>query len=225
VTGLLRPTSALLAFLALATPVSVMAAPADSAGAAPAATSEANTAAKSDKAPDHHFEVGLFVGAGWTPRALAVDAGVVSDRVFGLGGSVTLAYRGPFFMYPFFEVGYYDQSATTLHPVSSLGLISPDKIENHLATWTFQVGPGVDIGPVRFRLAWGMYDHIQSSKGPDFHDKVASLGFITSLFVSCAVLRNSALRLNIEGKGSTLTYTGSTFFALGVSGAADFLSW
>jgi hypothetical protein len=225
VTGHRRLTSALLAFLALVTPVSVLAAPSEGAAAAPSAAPEASATATTGKTPNHHFELGAFLGASWTPRPLAVEAGVVSDRVFGVVGSVSLAYRGPFFMYPFIEVGYYDISSTTLHPVSSLGTISSAKVENHLGTWTFQIGPGVDVGPMRFRLAWGVYDHIQSSKGPDFNDKLSSIGFTTSLVVSCAVLRTPGFRLNVEAKGSTLTYTGSALFALGVSGAGDFLSW
>jgi hypothetical protein len=225
VTGRAQWTGAILALLAFSAPVSVFAAPSDAASA-PAAPSSAPSAAEPANAakPDHHFDVALLLAASWFPRELGVEAGVVSTRSVGFGGAVSLAYRGPFFLYPFIDVGYYDLAASVIHPVMQLGL-SSDKVHDHLAVWTYSAGVGTDFGPVRLRLSVGISNLLQSAKGPTFDDKLNSIGFANTLSVNVAVLRTQTLRLNLEARGTRLVYSGSSFFVLGVSGAYDFANW
>jgi hypothetical protein len=225
VTG--QPTSVgvILAFLAFSAPVSVLAAPSDA--AAPASATDTHEY-KAEKAivepPGHHFEVDLLLAASWFPKELAVEAGVVSNRVFGFGGALSLAYRGPFFLYPFIDVAYFNLAASTIHPITRLGVAS-GTVEDTLAVWTFSAGPAVDIGCVRLRLSVGISDLLQSAKGPTFDDQLHTIGFVNTLTVNVAVLRKETLRLNVEARGAHMVYSGSSFFVLGLSGAWDFANW
>jgi hypothetical protein len=189
----------------------------------PASASAQSTAAE-DGAKTHAFELGAFLTATWLPKGLAVDAGVQSDRNIGFGGAISLAYRGPFFLYPFIDIGFFNLADSTINPVTQLGL-SDDTVENSLYAWTFTFGPGVDVGPMRFRGGVGMNRLETSVKGPDFEDDIAALGFVTSLQVSGALARTDTFRLNAEGRITYLVYAGAVMFALGVSGAADVISW
>jgi hypothetical protein len=223
VTGQLPSAGVILALLAFSAPV--LAAPA--ADAAPASTADVHEY-KAEKAivepPGHHFEVDLLLAASWFPKALAVEAGAVSNRNFGFGGALSLAYRGPFFLYPFIDVAYFDLAASTIHPVTRLGA-STDRVEDHLAVWTFSAGPAVDIGCVRVRLSVGISDLLQSAKGPTFKDELHTIGFVNTLTVNVAVVHKETLRLNVELRGAHLVYSGSSFFTLGLSGAWDFANW
>jgi hypothetical protein len=211
VSGYLQRISALFALLALLTPASAL-----------AETAEAETG----KAVSHYaFELGAFLTATWFPKNLAVEAGVDSDRTIGFGGALSLAYRGPFFLYPYVDIGYFNLAESSIHPVSRLGVVSDDIVENSLNAWTFTFGPGVDVGAMRFRLGVGMNSLLTSTQGNDFDDDITALGFLTSLQVSGSVLRSGPFRLNVEGRMTYFVYATAVVFALGFSGAADVISW
>jgi hypothetical protein len=203
-----------------------------SAASAAATTSVAASAAPTPdvgdseqaEAPTHHLELGASLSGTWMRRPLALDAGVVSDRVVGYGANISLAYRGPFFLYPFIEVGFYDLASSTIHPVTSLN-ISADEVENSLSVQTYTVGPGVDVGALRVRASVGIVSNAVSSKGPDFDDERSAVGFVNSLFVSAFLLRTPGFRLGAEARVSYMAYSSTTFIAIGVSGAGDMLSW
>jgi hypothetical protein len=171
------------------------------------------------------FELGAFLTATWLPKGLAVDAGIESDRNIGFGGALSLAYRGPFFLYPFLDIGYFNLAQSTIHPVTRLGGVSADSVENTLNAWTYTFGPGLDVGPMRFRLGVGLNTLLTSMQGKDFDDDATALGFLTGLSVSGAVLRSGAFRLNIEGRTTYFVYAATVMLALGVSGSFDVLSW
>lgn len=173
----------------------------------------------------HAFELGAFLSATWLPKGLAVDAGVASDRTVGFGGALTLSYRGPFFLYPFIDLGFYNLAASSIHPVDKTGGISADTIDNSLNAWTFMFGPAVDVGVMRFRLPVGFNRLEISVDGKDFDDDVYAAGFVTGLHVAGSVARTKTFRLNVEGRITYMMYAGSTFFALGISGGADLFTW
>jgi len=211
VNGYLPRISALLALLALLTPVSALAESAE---------------AETGKTGSHYaFELGAFLTATWLPKDLAVDDGIDSDRTIGFGGALSLAYRGPFFLYPYIDIGFFNLAESTIRPVSRLGVVSADTVENSLDAFTFTFGPGVDVGAMRFRLGVGMNRLLTSTQGKDFDDDITAHGFLTSLQVSGAVLRKGPFRLNVEGRMTYFVYATQVFFALGISGAADVISW
>jgi hypothetical protein len=199
------------ALLALLIPASVMA--------------QTSVEAETPKAAARYgFELGAFLTATWLPKDLAVEGGVESDRTIGVGGSLSLAYRGPFFLYPFLDVGYFNLAESTIHPVTRLG-VSDDTVENALNAWTFSFGPGVDVGAMRFRLAVGLNKLNTSMQGKDFDDSASAAGFLTGLQVAGALLRSGAFRLNIEGRATYFVYATTIFFALGISGSFDVITW
>jgi hypothetical protein len=221
VNGHLARASVLLALLTLFTPAAAGAQAQDT----PAATEVHDAAVAAGQPSRYAFELGGFLMATWFPKPLAVDAGVDSDRTIGFGGSISLAYRGPFFLYPFIDVGFYNLAQTTIHPVTHFGGVSGDSVDNSLSAWTFMIGPGVDVGPMRFRGGVGMNKLQTSMTGKNFDDDASALGFLTSLNVSGSVLRTPGFRLNVEGRFTYFMYAGGTVFALGVSGAGDVISW
>ena len=209
--GHLARIGALLTVLALAIPAQVWA--------------DAPDAEDATDAKTHDFELDAFLAATWFPKALAVDAGVDSDRTIGIGGAISLAYRGPFFLYPFVDIGFYNLASSTIHPVSKLGHISSDSIDNGINAWTFTFGPGLDYGVMRFRLAVGFNRLEISTSGKDFDDSANAGGFTTGLQIAGAIMRNERFRLNVEGRWAYFMYAGSTAFMLGISGGADLFSW
>jgi hypothetical protein len=201
--------AALLALFALSSPTRV----------------SAETSAEAGEPKSRYsFELGAFLTATWYPKDLAVEGGVVSDRQIGFGGSLSLAYRGPFFLYPFLDIGFFNLAQSTIHPVSRLG-ISGDEVENALNAWTFLFGPGLDTGPMRFRLGVGLNRLETSMEGKNFSDDASAAGFVTSLMISGAVFRAGPFRLNVEGRTTYFMYATGIAFALGISGAADVFSW
>lgn len=197
--------------------------------AAPAAEKAAAGPESADAPPSdqitHHLEIGVALSGTWMSRPLALGrAGVESDRIIGYGASASLAYRGPFFLYPFFELGYFNLASSTVHPVTNLR-ISNEEVENSISSWTWSIGPGVDVGAMRFRLGLGLVFNEISSKGRDFDDERTAGGFVNSLLVSGYLLRKPGFRLGIEGRASYMPYSSTLFLAVGVGGAGDAISW
>ena len=180
--------------------------------------------AESEGGTKYHFELGAFLSATWYPSPLGVDAGVVDDRVFGYGGALSLAYRGPYFLYPFLEAGYFDLASSTIHPLTRTG-ISSDRVENGITTWSFMAGPGMDFGMLRFRIGLGLIANDIVSEGSGFKDDHTAYGLINCLQVSAFPYRTTGFRLGVELRAARLIYLGSSFMALGISGAGDWLSW
>lgn len=172
----------------------------------------------------YHFELGAFASATWLPEPLAVDAGVVSDRIFGFGGALSLAYRGPYWLYPFLDVGYFNLASSTIHPLTRTG-ISNARVENSMSTWMVMAGPGFDYGLMRFRIGVGLHFNLMDAQGSGFHDTQKANGLLNCLEIAAYPFRTTGFRLGLELRAARLIYTGSTVIALGVSGAGDWLSW
>jgi opacity protein-like surface antigen len=143
----------------------------------------------------------------------------------GAGFAVSIAYRGPHFTHPFFDISYvpvlfsgrnaYDPATNTTTFAS-----------NSLTALGFIIGPGWDIDWFRLRVGIGVYDVMVKSTVNGSTDKanVLGLGFLAS--AAAMVWRPEPFGLGIEARLVALQapFNGiyQTTWQIGLSGRWDF---
>lgn len=145
----------------------------------------------------------------------------------GPGFALTVAYRGPHFTHPFFDVSYVPiiSSGQNFYLPGSNGSAFASNSSYALG---FVVGPGWDIDWFRFRVGVGLYDVVVESAvlGQTNTSSALSLGFL----VSAAVLvwrPEPIFALGIEARLAALQAPTNgiyqTSWAIGLTGSWDFV--
>lgn len=176
------------------------------------------------------FELDVFAGFSGRLYPSESEPGIVASRNGGFGGAVSFAYRAPFFVHPFLDVGW--SSISSSDRVVDLGAQGGVAVASRsLSTWTFMIGPGMEVWQLRLRAGLGVYDLLVRTDllGVTSRSSAIQFGYLVSL--AWIGLRAPPFQLGAEARLSFVTgvaLVGSTnigLFAVGLTGAWDFVTW
>lgn len=196
--------------------------------ALPARAEEAapNSATTVEGKPVRAWELDGFAGYGQLAFP-ALDASETTWSNGGPGFALTVAYRGPHFTHPFFDVSYVPiiSSGQNFYLPGSNGSAFASNSSYALG---FVVGPGWDIDWFRIRAGVGLYDVVVQSAvlGQTNRSSALTLGFL----VSAAVLvwrPEPIFALGIEARLAALQAPTSGIYqsswSIGLTGSWDFV--
>jgi hypothetical protein len=177
-----------------------------------AALATASQAAAAE--PVHSLEVSLLVATSYTFADVAYPTQALIDRKVGMGGSLSIAYKTPYVLFPFLDVSYFDLARAS---VPALGLDGAPLVHDALAGWFAYAGAGSDLGPLRLKLGLG-FDVLQrTSEAGGLRNAVSSLDLGAVLAPSLRLVRRSRFATSLEGRYYYSPASGNSFMALGLS--------
>jgi hypothetical protein len=234
----------LLAIALLAAPASLAEEPPPAASvpapalAAPTEAQPAATETKPGTPPEteepHAWELDLFIGYGQLAYP-GIDMSNVSWSNGGPGVSVDVAYRGPHFTHPFFELSYVPvlssgKNVNVFDPESGAGTVYN---KNYAHALGFVIGAGWDIDWFRARAGIGFYDYevqtfITGQNSLNTQDEITQLGLGFVVALTAFVWRPEPLALGIEARVVALQSPTNgiyqTMWELGITGRWDFVN-
>jgi hypothetical protein len=180
----------------------------------------------------HAWELDLFVGYGQVAYP-GTDFADVAWSNGGPGVAVDIAYRGPHFTHPFFELSYVPVLASgrdvnVYDPSASNPAIGTVYAKNYATAVGFLIGPGFDVDWFRARLGIGFYDYEVKTYLGDSSSSISqvTLGFLAS--VAAFVWRPEPFALGVEARlvalQSPLNGVYQTMWELGLTGRWDFVN-
>jgi opacity protein-like surface antigen len=177
--------------------------------------------------PTHAWELDAFAGYG----QLAYPPMDTAGQTWSNGGpafALTVAYRGPHFTHPFFDISYVpiiSSGGSVYLPGSGPG--TSTYASNSTWAWGFVLGPGWDIDWFRIRAGVGIYDvHVQTTVlGQTNTSSQLSIGFLAS--AGALVWRPEPFALGIEARLAALQSPTSGIYQssweIGLTGRWDFV--
>jgi opacity protein-like surface antigen len=179
-----------------------------------------------EEKPGESWELDLFAGYGQLgyPGLDTTNQNWLSG---GPGFAVSVAYRGPHFTHPFFDIAYVpivSSNKSVFIPGSTGG---SESVNNSTWAWGFVLGPGWDVDWFRLRAGVGLYDLYVRTKVLDHESTVSGLklGFLVT--ASAMVWRPEPFAVGIEARLTALQAPTAgiyqTSWELGVTGRWDFV--
>jgi hypothetical protein len=193
--------------------------------APPAGTAEA--AVPSRVEPREVWELDVFLGYG--QLAFPSPDPSLTSSIGGPGFALTVAYRGPHFTHPFFDLSYVpilssSRQVNVFAPGGSTNTVTAD---NSSYAFGFILGPGWDIDWFRIRAGIGLYDVVvhTSVNGATNSPSSLQLGFLAT--ASAMVWRPEPFALGVEARLVALQVPtagiSQSMWELGVTGRWDFV--
>jgi hypothetical protein len=205
-------------------PPAAVAAPTE---AKPAATETKPTAAV-EAADPHAWELDLFVGYGQLLYP-GIDTANVTWSNGGPGVSLDVAYRGPHFTHPFFDLSYvpvlWSGKNVNVDPGSGAGTVYA---KNGAHALGFVIGAGWDVDWFRARAGLGFYDYEVQTTVDNIQNNITQLGLGFLVTLSAYIWRPEPFALGVEARlvalQSPLNGIYQTTWELGLTGRWDFVN-
>ncbi|MCK6532216.1 MAG: hypothetical protein L6Q84_04515 [Polyangiaceae bacterium] len=170
------------------------------------------------------LEVGAFGGHSWMLRVHTENEERTWQRNGGEAFAAYAAYRSPYFLAPFVDVGYFplfasQETREVGPPFGTLGST------NSLVTWSFMAGPAFDVWRLRFRAGMGAYYlRVRSTVlGQTVTPSELDGGYLFA--VSGWFLRQARVRVGAEARLGLIVEADTPLFALGATLGGDALTW
>jgi len=175
------------------------------------------------------WEVDVFAGYGQLAFP-ALDTANLAWSNGGAGFALTVAYRGPHFTHPFFDISYVPviSSGKTVYTLSgTTGQLQQSFASNSSWAWGFVIGPGWDVDWFRFRVGVGLYDLLVKTNVAGTTSTISqfSVGFLAA--ASALVWRPEPFALGVEARlvALQMPFTGiyESVWEVGLTGRWDFV--
>jgi hypothetical protein len=177
--------------------------------------------------PREAWELDAFLGYG--QLAFPSPDPTLTSTIGGPGFALTVAYRGPHFTHPFFDLAYVpilsgSRQVNVFAPGGSTSTVTADSSSYALG---FILGPGWDVDWFRFRAGLGLYDVVVHTtvNGASSSPASLKLGFLAS--ASAMVWRPEPFAVGIEARLVALQLPtfgiSQAMWELGVTGRWDFV--
>jgi hypothetical protein len=191
----------------------------------PAGTAEAAVPARSE--PRAVWELDAFLGYG--QLAFPSPDPTLTSSIGGPGFALTVAYRGPHFTHPFFDLSYVPilSSSRQVNVFAPGGSTSTTTADSSSYALGFILGPGWDIDWFRIRAGIGLYDVVVHTtvNGATNSPSSLQLGFLAT--ASAMVWRPEPFALGVEARLVALQLPtvgiSQSMWELGVTGRWDFV--
>lgn len=166
------------------------------------------------------IEVDAFGGLVKRSGPSVTDA--VSTRNGGIAVAVTAAFRSPYFLAPFVDVGYYPIVASD----RALDLGGQRAVVlNRLWAFGFVGGAAIDVWKLRGRFGVGAYDVVTSTDTPDAHSTVSELDFGYLASVTFHPLVRDRFRVGIEARAGLMVEAETRIVTLGATLGGDAITF
>ena len=147
-----------------------------------------------------------------------------SFRRVGVYGEAGVAFRSKYFLDPFFSVGYGTlASGTTEIPDSQWG--PGGTLHQHLGTWVISPGITADIWRFRLRLGIGLAVVLESNRFQGEKNSASQKPLVSQAGIGFNCYEAPHFRLDAEARYITAKGADVTFWALGVTGRGDLISF
>jgi hypothetical protein len=176
--------------------------------------------------PREVWELDAFLGYG--QLAFPATDPTLTSAIGGPGFALSVAYRGPHFTHPFFDLSYVpilsgSRQVNVVAPGGSTSTVSADSSSYAIG---FILGPGWDIDWFRVRAGLGLYDVVVHTTVNSATNSPSSLqlGFLAT--ATAMVWRPEPFALGIEARLVALQLPtmgiSQSMWELGITGRWDF---
>lgn len=175
----------------------------------------------------HHLELGGSALLSFIQGELAYPEYAISDRTVGGGLALNIAYRSPYFLFPFLDVSYLWLSDNR-QQVPGVDGASPTIVDNSMNGLFAYVGPATALGPVRLQLGFGakiLFRHTTVSGPSSSTSNPVDASLSALLSAGFDLVRMKNFSAAIEGRAYIVPSFSGSIFAMGMTGRGNVLSW